>query len=603
MIPTHSEKFLSILKDSNLFIKRNEEVFVRILPLLKRLLPNHLDPLAKLLCTPTQSDNLPIDLYRHLIPQDMLHQLTKHLYGIDISNIEVSQKWLASEKYNQDFKALTREEYNVRVSHLKQKIDTLWNQLTFGSGENQVPKSYLIKNLNPFEIKSKLDIMLQRMIERTAWLGTPPEHDKGRLLAYYSQMVTNFETILEKIKNQPHKEIAAALINIAQVEVEGRCAGAYQAEIEQLKMFLTNEYENMAPEAIFKKQVNTTLSNMNESVVRDFLHSDVHYLNALNFAVKLVHDPDPLISNTRRAYNLLKNALYPEKMINEFVNTSSKIRLEILYDWFVTNTPSDFSGKQQTLEEIKRIKKQESDSLSTAKSELKKLGLSQKTQKDLIELFSSREYIKIIDLKEKWKALGPRLLEELLSQDEEAWKSEIKLQAIVELIKESPGFQQITNANKAKLAIEQKKYIDSIKSDFLSQYKLNKQIQKKIDSDKKNNETFLPKIFHTKQAINNPLSEILRIKKEYDDSIQALGNTLFTQKALSEGELVQGYNRKKEGLPSQRMEAERKREYAEQFFRKPEEGEETNAANQKPWLTHKGALVILKALGVLSEKA
>lgn len=225
----------------------------------------------------------------------------------DLDSYALSLEWLKKPKFSSlNVNDVSREMYRQRASTLKNEVLFLWDSLVFGTGDkHSLPLTLLMINgaaRSGADIRGKLDRMLDKIVTKEAWLGTPRSNDAAGLHLFYSEMLLNFEAVIAFLKKvRDPLQTAGYLIDIAKVEFEERCAAAYQEEIEQKALLCAPDETQSSVEQLFERAASKALRALNDKVLRTEVRGsvDVHYSRRLSYASGLVRVPDPLAFNGR----------------------------------------------------------------------------------------------------------------------------------------------------------------------------------------------------------------------------------------------------------------------------------------------------------------
>lgn len=250
------------------------------------------------------------------------------LTPIDLKTYSFDQSWIKKSKF-QAFcqESISLKDYPLRAQSLKKNVLTLWESLTFGNQPGNLNPLLLCINQsqnNSFRIKKLLNEMLDKIVKKSPWLGTPRANNLDGLHTFYSEMLINFETIVHhlQLSNDPLLT-AGYLVDIAKVEHEGRCAAAYQEEIEQ-KALLSSHHNNscLTQDELIERAACKALRILVEETVanQSGSHVDVHSLRSANYACGLVPNPDPL--DAMQSEFFIKNLRIREKVAHAFDLTS-----------------------------------------------------------------------------------------------------------------------------------------------------------------------------------------------------------------------------------------------------------------------------------------
>lgn len=500
-----------------------------------------------------------------------------------LRKFSINPQWVSDVNKQQKIPPkMSYEEYALKAAELKKNINDLWSTFHFGAGEADVPFNYLSiggKLYKAEQFKQALDTMVSRILTQESWLGTPSRDQPEQLHVFYSEMLHNFTTLLENLKETKAStnEIAATLLDIAAIEMKGYCAAHYQGGIDQAKQLsevnLDQQIEEQDGgidltniEEKFKKQANNILLEAVEDYVREANSTQsVHLFNQISFAVKLATSSDPY-SDNRNIHKYVEKVLTKwdlGSVIRKFLNASKTFDKEQCLDWFMKHTPENFFGKQYSSDKFQKAQKGEDTAIKKAQEQLQNQGLSEESSQKIVKFFCGEEFSKVTDLEGKWgELLGEERYRQLIAANSE--------EAIDALSEEIPRQQR-----------------RAVVSDFKNQLKLKNTIESTYASS---------------SVLTIPVEEILKIKKDFDESIDQLGLEIFSTENEEKLDPSAIYNRKHEGLPSQRLDRDRRIEYAKQFFVDTTETVDlTKRQEGRPWLTPIGAGEILTAIGVLNK--
>lgn len=229
------------------------------------------------------------------------------LSPIDLDAYKLSPEWLEKPKFSSlNVNDVSRGMYQQRANTLKNEVLSLWDSLVFGIGDkHSLPLTLLIINgaaRSGADIREKLGRMLDKIVTKKAWLGTPRLDEAAGLHLFYSEMLLNFEAVIAFLKKvRDPLQTAGYLIDIAKVEFEERCAAAYQEEIEQKALLCAPDETQSSVEQLFERAAGKALRALNDKVSRTKVRGsvDVHYSRRLSYASGLVRVPDPLAFNGR----------------------------------------------------------------------------------------------------------------------------------------------------------------------------------------------------------------------------------------------------------------------------------------------------------------
>lgn len=275
----------------------------------------------------------------------------------DLTLYTLSDKWLKSSKVSASLSAaISSNDYNTRVASLKKNVNALWDTVAQGLISGKVNPKLLEVNGKLYtsaEILSNLNAMIELMISKQAWMGTPSAFSTDALHSFYSVMLVNFEQVAaELVKRNNPIEIAGFLTSIATVSLEGRCASAYQAEIEQKSHALS---ENMDLNSFVKKAASNSLASLTETIIRTVYGSNVHDLNQFHYAAGLTSVGDHLASISPAG---ARASIEKYFTFSEFYRAFSHgISNEHAMEWLKGNTPDTFGPEYKEVE--KRIRNEE----------------------------------------------------------------------------------------------------------------------------------------------------------------------------------------------------------------------------------------------------
>jgi hypothetical protein len=286
----------------------------------------------------------------------------------DIDKFKISNTWIDAPKMSGSLvQTIPDEEYKKRrLPALQKKVNSLWHDLKFGSNEGELNPNLLEvygKKYPPEVIRNILNEMLDLMEKKTPWLGTPPASDTAGLDRFYCIMLVNFEHLVEELENKNvPAETAGYLTSIAAVRLEGRCATAYQAEIQQKRDDLS---ENLDLDGFVKKAASNALDTAIEKIIRKQYHSDVHYLNQFRHACGLLPSPDHLAGvRPEKARETLGENWSFEQCYRDFKEGVSS---EHAIEWLKSKTPDEYGPEYKELENQCKVEEERILQASVAK--------------------------------------------------------------------------------------------------------------------------------------------------------------------------------------------------------------------------------------------
>ena len=305
---------------------------------------------------------------------------------------ELSPSWLTKPKFSTGVFSISKEEYSGRIQSIKVQMEQLWALLHFGLGEGQLHPSLLEiegQERSSAEVqKALLEEVWEKMRDEKAWMGTPPENNKEAVHQFYCLMLVNLEEILKKLgeKNNP-QETAGCLISIAAPVFQGRCAIAYQMEIQQARDLLSGEQRDL--NSFIKGAAANALQIQIERLVGFKYRGNVHALTQFLYAAGMTPLPDALPPITVEAaqqemiqrWDLLRFALGFARAVPEGMDVN----------WLKEQAPPDFG--QIYLEAKKACQIQEG-------------LLKQQVEQLLLERLSPEQVEKVVKLFNSFWALS-----------------------------------------------------------------------------------------------------------------------------------------------------------------------------------------------------
>ena len=296
--------------------------------------------------------------YKSLLPLCQKHgfDLSKfETIGISVYDqltMEFSSSWLTTPKYSTEVFTITKEEYDHRIEQVKSKMEKLWASVHFGLEEGEVHFSLLeiagIERTSD-EVWAALIKIWEPMQKERAWLGTPREENKEALHQFYCLMLVNLESILSKLEQKQNpQETAGFLINIATSCFEGRCATAYQMEIQQARDLLSGEQKSL--DGIIKNAAANALQIQIERMVAGRYRGDVHALAQFLYSASMTPVPDSLSQITveqaqlqiLQGWELLRFALRFSRAFPEGMDVN----------WLKQQTPPEFGSLYLQAKEV-----------------------------------------------------------------------------------------------------------------------------------------------------------------------------------------------------------------------------------------------------------
>lgn len=270
----------------------------------------------------------------------------------DMSHWKSSESWFTKPKYEARLGAevIKEQAYSQRIEILKADIQALWESAKDHLESHSYLREVKEKVYTSKEILTTLQEMVELMKDKKAWLGTPKKKEKALLDAFYCEMLINFETIAQKLKEKKNvQQTAGYLVSLASSRLEGRCAAAYQAEIEQKALLISEKMDQLSLDKIFHNAAYVTLQKVIDEIVGKLFNGDVHAMRQLRYAVGLVPNPDPLsqITLEEAQDEVLTNWNFYEILKEYKRNVPEEPELAI--DWLKAQTPKDFGREEYDL--------------------------------------------------------------------------------------------------------------------------------------------------------------------------------------------------------------------------------------------------------------
>jgi hypothetical protein len=297
-------------------------------------------------------------IYSHQIP---LHEYVNAKSGLsawDICTTHISLSWLTRPKTAEFLRQeIKKDDYKRRVDALQSRFETLWNEVQIHFDKGELSQNILFTEgtyYHPYDIKNCLLEMIKLMENQEAWLGTPPASKREQLHRFYCTQLACFEAIIQELekRNSP-SATAGHLTDIAKVRIQGRCASAYQGELEQKRTLLAGQVQGI--NEIIAQGAATALRSLINDIVRTDFANDVHASNQLHFAAGLAEQPDSLAPfGLIDAQRLLIHKFDP---LNFYQNFEQQITDELAHDVLGLYTPDDFGPEYRAL--YKNIKEDE----------------------------------------------------------------------------------------------------------------------------------------------------------------------------------------------------------------------------------------------------
>jgi hypothetical protein len=190
------------------------------------------------------------------------------------------------------------QNYEKRALKVKNMLLKAWDKIPFASMP-EATKSLLLEVNNNVQtkeaVRENLVSMLDKLQNRTVWLGTPDADHQDELLSFYDEQLICFENIAEVFKkvNNPQYR-AGLLVSIASPEIEGRCGTAYMDELNQKVEVINPE---LAPKDLrdrLERCANKALFAFTQKLVSKLHENDVHASRQYKYVCGLASCPDDL---------------------------------------------------------------------------------------------------------------------------------------------------------------------------------------------------------------------------------------------------------------------------------------------------------------------
>ena len=333
-----------------------------------------------------------------------------------------SQTWIDKQKnlkIRKQGAPSSQKEYEDRVRELNKKVESFLKDFMHNGKEKysfmkRVLWSFIGKKeyvsegeaCNRREVCENLGIMLTKIREKQAWLGTPSYQNPKALDAYYNEILGDFEAIvevLEKARQEKKMEyVFVMLVTLSWVEEAGRCGMAYQEEINQIALALHADSTEMETIQQFEIKVYLLLHRtIGEILVENTLWVDqlpreekviegerlLHDYHQYKHAVGLSAVGDTIY---RMRLDLARDRVLrkwqPQKIVRDFCEILSHMDQEKVIQWFKTQTAETFGRKKGN------IKIENVEGLFIAhilEKKMNKLGLTYEQRDALIAYFIS----------------------------------------------------------------------------------------------------------------------------------------------------------------------------------------------------------------------
>ncbi|MEI8366697.1 MAG: hypothetical protein WCF65_09810, partial [Parachlamydiaceae bacterium] len=332
----------------------------KLLPLLKKMAESHPDAVKTLLSIKDKDGNT-------LLHNPFAYRAAKSLIaqvGLDLSELvntrgfspvdlatQIAKKWGTDSKVSgirlaQMAQITDETTFKAKAEQLKARVKTLWASLSlrFGEGEGEIKPVYLevdgrIRTIEEIGLAlvNGEDGILDKIEHQTPWLGTPPEGDTPGLLQFYSEMLLNFESIMNLLEEKNNVlESAGTLIHLAGVKIEGRCAAAYQAEIRQRELCLSGT--GSLDDIIKGAASSALLAVIEKCMIKHGHQGNVHVLTTFMYAMGLVLTPDQLSPfNVEQAQKMI----FDDFDMGLFLTKFKELVEDVASQYLKENTPPD----------------------------------------------------------------------------------------------------------------------------------------------------------------------------------------------------------------------------------------------------------------------
>lgn len=575
-----------------------------LLPLLEKLDD---EAIKELFSLQDEKGNTPLHYFPN--PQkieSLLHRVGKEVLTIKnqagISalssfNFASSAAWLRKLKPLVIQEELSKREYRERAHALKEELFSLWDSLSFGRGEGKVPENYLearigldtdnLRSFTPNEVKRAFSTMLKRIEEETAWLGTPPTEQEEDVHTFYTPMLLNLERIVQKLREREDPiETAGVLFSIAKIELEERCAAAYQGEIEQAAALVSGNELELTTDALLEKCAKNTLIEVIEKKMKEMRSTDVHTYNQFAYAAGLLSAPDPLSSiSVERCRVMLEESWSLSSILPRLTSHFREIPTEQMIDWLKEKIPESFDLGYLALKN--RAQELQEEILRSTEEKLLERDLNEEKIEHILAFFSSSLGASLTPL--------PEVFADTREEVKLAFAHTIKKQfPLIELTEELIETHMPENLDEESLltafdALRRTIQIRPVDR-LLWQNSVKAFTQSLLNAQKIKKESFMRELpLHLQ-------NEVLQLKRGHDEKMK----NVVTQLENSVGDEVALFiNLKECGLPSNGIENSRKMAFAASLFDIVENSGQEEGERQQ--LTAEGAAFSAMQIGVFEE--
>ena len=340
--------------------------------------------------------------------------------------LKLNNDWLEDPKQIKEEEEISEQDYRTRTDQLRTDVLKLWDSIQFENGtgsetgtekvnssfllvaleDPRNPKRTIQKRQTKESIRNALNIMLQKITDKEAWLGTPSKENKEELHSFYSKMLINFETVVKTLKEKSNLgDIAGYLIDISKTELEKRCGKAYQEEIEQKAQICDPitagmTYEEILDQAIFRAFNGVVNHAMSLEGI-----TDAHDVHEYKFASGLTTIIDPIGHGgyQDRLQTILRN-IQKHFNLELFIKEIGKgIKRDALVDYVKDLIYQNRFSDIRSLDDKKKIPQYDSIILTV---QAKEKELEADLKADLAQVLSGGEYHPTTELEQRRRKIN-----------------------------------------------------------------------------------------------------------------------------------------------------------------------------------------------------
>lgn len=278
--------------------------FFEALPLLKELQPEEVTTIL----TKTDQDGLTLlhnpQIYKaaeNLIQEKGINvsEIPKTSLGLSLRDYHsvLNDEWVSEKKLGEKFlEEISDENYNMLSAEVSSYLLQLWDNIPFASMPDS-QKNILLEVNKVVQtqeyVRECLNLMLDKLQNRTAWLGTPKEPEQEALNSFYREQLFCFENIAKVlIKANDPVYTAGLLVSVASPQIEGRCATAYVDELNQKVELIDSEQTPKDLEDRFEHRANKALYKYIQDLGSKLHFSEAHSMRQLKYVCGFALTPD-----------------------------------------------------------------------------------------------------------------------------------------------------------------------------------------------------------------------------------------------------------------------------------------------------------------------